>query len=1361
MESMENFDDALKMFTKCRDYEDSERVHAKIARISEKLGSVNSNQAKEQADANNQPRRVLHAGDNVPVNRVLSNVLQRCFASEYEERKNEETSFSLTQHPESEDIILPLFVMSPLLPGEKMALNIFEPRYRLMIRRVMEGNKKFGMATVNDEHQLSRTACEAEIVECEALPDGRYTLEIIGKRRFAPQDATELDGYRIAHVEYVCDDHVEKNTPQYEELISSAEKLQRLTNNWLERLRRLADSGNAASNFLQDISDNPGFEDMEKFSFWATSTLAPVMQGFGAGVKSHMLETRCTKDRLDLCISLLEQFRQMSPMVPGAGGLILRELCRKRFLARGIASSHVSKSISANEGEASKVVVVESPAKARKIQEYLGDQYTVLASYGHIRDLPPKAGSVLPEKNFEMIWKPLKNSDVHLKELEKAISHATSVLLATDPDREGEAISWHLVQELRQRGAIRPETRLSRISFTSVTKEALTQAMLSPREIDQQLVDAYLARRALDYLFGFNLSPILWRKLPGATSAGRVQSVALKLVCEREKEIEQFEAMTYWTVENTLQLPDGTFVKGDVASVNGEKAPSPGYDSDSVCNNIKELIQSSDFVVHEITHRNSSRKPLAPYTTSTLQQDATRKLGLSSTRVMQLAQQLYEGGLITYMRTDSPALGQDTIHDIRKMIETCHGQDYLPSSVRIYKARVKNAQEAHEAIRPTNFMLQPHALGIKGYDSKAIHLYSMILNRAVASQAQNAVIDSIKVQFKSRDNDIIIQSTGSYTSFDGYLKILNDLPTDVADENSEEDSTQYHCLRGLSEGEAVYISSTNSVEHLTKAPARFTEGSLVKKMEEIGVGRPSTYAPTLKLLQGRGYVRLVKKRLYAEPIGRILTAFLQMYLPKYVDYSFTSDMEAEFDSISQGEQEWTTILQSFWSDFKDDTSVLADLSGTAVIDTLNKELEYFLFRHSINVINGSQEGGHCCPLCKSPLSVKLSHKGGPFIGCSNYPSCTYTSSLPNPEEDYEPTSPDSIGEAFKSLSVAEKYGMRGPVRLLGTDPNSGKEVFVRQGPYGPYIQSGLEKDPAMKRVPLPKDSKPRTLSLKYALAMLALPKTLGEHPDTGLPVEVRNGKFGPFIVHNNQMRSVPKELNPLELSLVEGLNLLRLAATSNSKKAKKFSNAQDSESAAESNHREEGTNTKIQVNVPRARSAYQFFLKENLPKYQEMNRKEKMKRVGEKWHSIGQEERSIYNTLAEEDLVRVNIQKMGLLEPTLESWEILEPEKKRDLHRQLIAILKSDSKVKSLSDSVPKPKTPYTLFLQDTSKKMKENASQDTMPNGPFMTEVARRWRSLSDSDRQVYIDLAARQQEEYIKIKQSSVPTDQNETSL
>lgn len=716
----------------------------------------------------------------------------------------------------------------------------------------------------------------------------------------------------------------------------------------------------------------------------------------------------------------------VSPMVPGAGGLILRELCRKRFLARRISSSYVPDPIAVIEEDASKVVVVESPAKARKIQEYLGSQYTVLASYGHVRDLPPKAGSVLPEKNFEMIWKPLKNSDVHLKELERAISHATSVLLATDPDREGEAISWHLVQELRQRGAIRPDTKLSRISFTSVTKEALTKAMLSPREIDQQLVDAYLARRALDYLFGFNLSPILWRKLPGATSAGRVQSVALKLVCEREKEIEQFEAITYWTVESTLQLPDGNIVKADVASVNGEKVPTPGYDSESACNIIKDLIQGSDFVVNEITHRKSSRKPFAPYTTSTLQQDATRKLGLSSTRVMQLAQQLYEGGMITYMRTDSPTLGQDVIHDIREVIETCHGQDYLPPTVRHYKSRVKNAQEAHEAIRPTNFMLQPQALGVKGYDSNAIHLYSMIMNRAVSSQAQDAAVDSIKVQFKSNDNDIIIQSTGSYISFDGYLKILNESPTEAADENSsEEDSSQYHYLRALSKGEVVKVSSSNSVEHLTKAPARFTEGSLVKKMEDIGVGRPSTYAPTLKLLQGRGYIKVVKKRLYTEPIGRILTAFLQSYLPKYVDYSFTSDMETEFDSISQGEQEWTAVLQSFWSDFKDDTSALADLSGTAVIDTLNKELEYFLFRHSINVIDGSHEGGHCCPLCKSPLSVKLSHKGGPFIGCSNYPSCTYTSSLPNPEEVHEPTSPDSIGEAFKSLSVAEKYGMRG------------------------------------------------------------------------------------------------------------------------------------------------------------------------------------------------------------------------------------------------------------------------------------------------------------------------------------------------
>ena len=867
---------------------------------------------------------------------------------------------------------------------------------------------------------------------------------------------------------------------------------------------------------------------------------------------------------------------------------ILRGECRRLgafvWLRRGLLDRYFATARASVQKDV-QVMLVESPAKAKKIQEFLGGKFRVLASYGHVRDLSPKSGSVQPEQNFEMRWDTLRNAEKHIRILQDALAQneATTVLyMATDPDREGEAISWHMIQELQHRGALSGVDKVHRVSFTEVTKPAVLHALEEPREINEKIVQAYLARRALDYLLGFHLSPILWRKLPGAASAGRVQSVALRMVCEREEEIENFNQALYWTVHGLLGVQGGSHVQADLFKYMGESVPATGYSSEEEALKISHLIKKSQFVVKAANERKTSRQPSGPFTTSTMQQEANKTLGFGATKTMQLAQELYEGGLITYMRTDSLAISNSAREKIQDALQSAFGEEFVSSSPRTYHTKKRSlSQEAHEAIRPTDPLVSLHSVSHKGYSPAAVKLYGLIRSRALASQSTNAISTNVQVIFESTDGNLELKATASKTEFPGFLAVQE------RDEDIKESILAYNDLAALKQGAMVDVVSSSAEKHATKPPPRYTEGSLVKQMEEYGIGRPSTYAPTLKLLYARNYIKSTRKRLYAEPIGRILTCFLKQYAPEYVDYEFTSNLEESFDRISNGEEDWIKVMRSFWEEFEQTTCELSNLSGTEVLEKLNKSLSRYLFREKLESITGNPEGGTQCPKCKQQLSLKLSHKGGPFIGCSSYPECSYTRSLPTNDDEHIPTAVEDLGNAFKSMNVAEKYGMRGPVRFLGNHPESNLEIFVRQGPYGPYIQLGPDKEPGMKRVPLPKDSKPRSLSLKYALSMLTLPKILGSHPETAAPVEIRNGKFGPFILHGNQMRSIPKDVDPLDMTLDDGLVLLRLSSEN-----KKFAKQPPMPNpvSTETSTRNHGPQVS-QATIPRARSAYQFFLK--------------------------------------------------------------------------------------------------------------------------------------------------------------------------
>jgi DNA topoisomerase I len=749
------------------------------------------------------------------------------------------------------------------------------------------------------------------------------------------------------------------------------------------------------------------------------------------------------------------------------------------------------------------VVIVESVAKAKAINKYLGASYKVLASYGHVRDLPSKDGSVEPDKDFAMHWDVDGKSTKVMREIADAVKKADKLILATDPDREGEAISWHILRILEDKKALKKGVPVERVTFNAVTKQSVLEAFKAPRAIDAPLVEAYLARRALDYLVGFTLSPVLWRKLPGARSAGRVQSVALRLVCDREAEIEAFKSEEYWSIEALLATMRAEDVRARLTSIAGRKLDRLDIKDAASAHAIKAAVEGAPFRVAAVEKKAVRRNPYAPFTTSTLQQEASRKLGFSAKQTMQVAQRLYEGveiegettGLITYMRTDGVTIIPEAISAIRRLVEQDYSARYLPPFIREYKTKAKNAQEAHEAIRPTDVRRRPEAVQ-RHLQRDQARLYELIWKRAVASQMASAELEQTTAEIAVTGKDgkaYGFRATGSVVLFEGFLKLYEEGRDDrarngKAEEADEEDSRR---LPPLSEGDPLKARAIEAKQHFTEPPPRFTEATLVKRMEELGIGRPSTYASTLALLQERDYVRIDKKRLIPEDKGRLVTAFLEGFFKRYVEYDFTADLEEKLDLISDGKLEWKDVLRDFWREFTGAVNEIKDLRVGDVLEALNEILGPHIFAPK-------PEGGdpRQCPNCGAGrLSLKVG-KFGAFIGCSNYPDCRYTRQF----SDAQNGAPEAATPEGK---------------LLGPDPETGLPVALKSGRFGPYVQLGeADGEEKPKRASVPRGIDAENLDLERALQLLALPREVGLHPETGKPITAGIGRYGPFILHD-------------------------------------------------------------------------------------------------------------------------------------------------------------------------------------------------------------------------------------------------------
>ena len=761
-----------------------------------------------------------------------------------------------------------------------------------------------------------------------------------------------------------------------------------------------------------------------------------------------------------------------------------------------------------------KVVVVESPAKAKTINRYLGDDYKVVASYGHVRDLPAKDGSVLPDNDFAMSWEVDGKSEKHIKTILEAARGADRLFLATDPDREGEAISWHVREVLSSRRGLK-DLDVKRVVFNEVTKNAVLEAFARPREIDRELVEAYLARRALDYLVGFTLSPVLWRKLPGSRSAGRVQSVALRLICEREAEIEAFKSREYWTIEVEFKTESGQVFTARLTHLDGKRLERFDLDTEAKARAAADMIlRASGFAVAEIDSRQVRRNPFPPFTTSTLQQEASRKLGLGATRTMQIAQRLYEGidlggevvGLITYMRTDGVAIATEAIAAARQLIGSDFGPRYVPDQPRLYRSPAKNAQEAHEAIRPTDLARKPADIASR-LDSDQRRLYELIWKRTLASQMASALLEQVAVDIADSTGRLRLRANGSVVVFDGFLALYQEDRDDTADEEGE--STRLPAMR---KAERLARGEVSPNQHFTQPPPRYTEASLVKKLEELGIGRPSTYASILQVLQDRAYVRLEKRRFLPEDRGRLVTTFLTSFFERYVQYNFTADLENQLDDVSGGRIDWKEVLRNFWRDFSTAVDGTKELTITQVLAALDEELGRHFFPN-----DGSGTDPRLCPVCGAGrLSLKLG-KFGAFIGCSNYPNCRYT----------------------RPLAIESDADAAPPETALGTEPASGLAVTLKKGPYGHYVQLGEgngEFKP--KRVALPRSLKPADVDLETALRLLGLPRELGRHPETGDTITAGIGRFGAYIKHGATFKSLGADDDVLTIGLNRAVVLL-------------------------------------------------------------------------------------------------------------------------------------------------------------------------------------------------------------------------------
>jgi DNA topoisomerase I len=767
------------------------------------------------------------------------------------------------------------------------------------------------------------------------------------------------------------------------------------------------------------------------------------------------------------------------------------------------------------------VMVVESPAKAKTIGKYLGPGFTVLASYGHVRDLPPKDGSVRPDEDFAMDWEVDSASQKRVDAIAKAVTKGGKLFLATDPDREGEAISWHVLDILNRKKALQG-VDVKRVTFNSITKQSVLDAVAHPRDLDQPLIDAYLARRALDYLVGFNLSPVLWRKLPGSRSAGRVQSVALRLICERESEIEVFKSREYWTVDALFGTAKKATLKARLTHLDGRKLDKFDIDTAERAESARKEIERRAFSVASIDRRQVRRNPPPPFITSTLQQEASRKLGVGAATAMRIAQKLYEGvdiggetvGLITYMRTDGVQLGPEAIGQTRRLIETKYGQNYVPAQPRVYTSKVKNAQEAHEAIRPTDLFRLPQDVA-QYLDKDQLGLYELIWKRTVASQMESAVLDQVTVDIASGDKTVQLRTTGSVVKFPGFLTLY-----DEGQDEKAEDDENATILPDVQEAEALDRREVIPEQHFTEPPPRYSEASLVKKLEELGIGRPSTYASIIEVLQRRNYVKIDRKRFIPEDRGRIVTSFLQTYFPRYVEYGFTAHLEEELDDISSGKTEWHQVLREFWKAFSAAVGETKELRVREVLDKLDEELGPHFFPANDNA---GAKSPRTCPSCADGrLGLKLG-KFGAFIGCSNYPTCKFTRKLGIVDPEKDALSGANLGEP----------------KVMGVDAATGKEITLRNGPYGLYLQIGvLEGKEKPKRASLLKGMTPDELTFEQAKAILSLPRELGPHPEDKEMVLAGVGRFGPYVRHGSKYKSIPADESVLEIGMNRAVALL-------------------------------------------------------------------------------------------------------------------------------------------------------------------------------------------------------------------------------
>ena len=759
-----------------------------------------------------------------------------------------------------------------------------------------------------------------------------------------------------------------------------------------------------------------------------------------------------------------------------------------------------------------KLVIVESPAKAQTINKYLGNDYKVMASVGHIRDLPSKDGAVLPDENFKMSWEMHKDKEKVVKEIIGELKSAESLILATDPDREGEAISWHLQEILNSRKMI-TDKPVERVVFNEITKNAVLHAMETPRKINSELVEAYLARRALDHLIGFSISPILWRKLPGSKSAGRVQSVALKLICEREIEIEKFNIEEYWSITSIFSKNDKQQFTAKLSVLDNNKLAKMDLKNEKETNLALEKIRNSSFNITKISTKRVRRNPMPPFTTSTLQQEASSKLGFGASRTMRIAQKLYEGinigsettGLITYMRTDGVQLSTQAIDELRSEITNLHGKEYIPQLPRIYKSKAANAQEAHEAIRPTAISRHPESMS-SYLDAEQLKLYELIWKRTISSQMQSAELDETAADISNENKSIVFRANGSQVHFPGFF-IYRDRDDDKI-------------LPHLIENENVGLEKTDGEQHFTQPPPRYTDASLIKKMEELGIGRPSTYASILQVLVNRNYVEKDRGKHVPQERGRILTAFLNNFFGQYIEYDFTADLEKKLDKVSDGKLNYKKLLEEFWNGFKPHLNKMSELEREKILEALEKELADLFFPK--NEENTNAQPNRKCPTCSNGnLGLELGRYGA-FIGCSNYPECKFTKQIAKNENKEE----NNANETF----IPENDG------VLGIDPETGLKVIIKKGPYGIYLQLGEEKKP--KRTSIPKLVEASTIDLNKALSFLSLPRLIGKHPETGQDISAGIGRYGPYLKYDINFISIPADETVINIGLNHAVVLI-------------------------------------------------------------------------------------------------------------------------------------------------------------------------------------------------------------------------------